>query len=104
MAGFFGFKLVASLLILNPKPEACKVFTTNINSVAQGTANDIVLTSQDHNYYIKKGLKHRLNLDSLNTKVLNKTVTLHLAKTWFGTTEHVAQLAVANDTLYTEFK
>ena len=46
-----------------------------------------------------------LNLDSLNAKVLNKSVTLHLPKLMGGliTSEHIAQLAVVNEVIFTEF-
>jgi len=44
-----------------------------------------------------------LNLDSLKTKVLNKTVTLHLPKLLFGTAEHIAQMALGDEIIFTEF-
>ena len=40
---------------------------------------------------INRRLECGLNLDSLNAKVLNKTVTLHMPKLWLGTSEHIAQ-------------
>ena len=55
-------------------------------------------------YYINRGLEHGLNLDSLNAKVLNKTVTLHLPKLMFGTSKHIAQLAIGDEIIFTEFK
>ena len=47
-----------------------------------------------------------LNLDSLNAKVLNKTVTLHLPKMLGGlvTSEHIAQLKVGEEIIFTEFR
>jgi len=46
-----------------------------------------------------------LNLDSLNAIVLNKTVTLHLPKLLGGlvTSEHIAQLKVGEEIIFTEF-
>ncbi len=62
-------------------------------------------THGDH-YYINKGLEMGLNLDSLNAKVLNKTVTLHLPKLLGSlvTSEHIAQLKVGKEIIFTEFK
>jgi hypothetical protein len=102
--GFFGLYGIMSLTIKNPKPEKCVVQTETIIKVSEGYSYDIVLSDDggDH-YYINRGLKHGLNLDSLNAKVLNKTVTLHLPKLWLGTSEHIAQLAVGDDIIFTEF-
>jgi hypothetical protein len=44
-----------------------------------------------------------VSLDSLNVKVLNKTVTLHLEKLAFGPTKHIAQLAIEDQVIFTEF-
>jgi len=52
---------------------------------------------------INRRLERGLNLDSLNAKVLNKTVTLHVPKLWLGTSEHIAQLAVSDEIIFTEF-
>ncbi len=54
-------------------------------------------------YYFKKGIKHGLNLESLNAKVLNKTVTLHLPKLIFDRSKSIARLAVEDEIIFTEF-
>lgn len=102
--GFFGLVAIMSLTIKDPKPEKCVVETKKIVKITVGSSNDIVLSDDgtDH-YYINRGLEYGLNLDSLNAKVLNKTVTLHLPKLWLGTSEHIAQLAVGDEIIYTEF-
>jgi len=96
-----------SCIIYNPRPEDCQVQTENIIKIKEGSTFDIVLsdTHGDH-YYINRGLEMGLNLDSLNAKVLNKTVTLHLPKLLGGlaTSEHIAQLKVGEDIIFTEFK
>ena len=71
----------------------------------QRTSNDIVFsdTHGDH-YYINRGLERGLNLDSLRAKVLNKKVTLHLPKLMLSTSEHIAQLAIEDAIIYTEFE
>jgi len=99
--------LFTSCVINNPKPEACYIQSETIISITEGTSNDIVFSddSGDH-YYINRGTERGLNLDSLNAKVLNKTVTLHLPKVLGGfvTSEHIAQLAIGDDIIFTEFK
>ncbi len=77
-----------------------------IIKIQEGTSNDIVFSDGDgDHYYINHGLELGLNLEDLNAKVLNKTVTLHLPKLIGGlvTSEHIAQLAVGDDIIYSEF-
>ena len=58
------------------------------------------------NSIIKKsrGLEQGLSLEDLESKILNKRVTLHLAKIIAGTSRHIAQLSVGNEIIYSEFK
>lgn len=98
---------LTSCVVNNPKPEDCKVRTVTINSIKEGSSNDIIFFSNSGDrFYINRGLEQDLNLDSLNAKVLNKTVTLHLAKVLGGmvTSEHISQLAVNEEILFTEFE
>ena len=69
-----------------------------ITKITEGPSYDIVFHDDGTDYfYINRGLEYGLNLDSLNAKVLNKTVTLHLAKIMGGiTSEHISQLVVGN--------
>ena len=105
------FCVVVSLLLLlstriidNPVATDCTIETEKIIKITKGTSNDIVFSdNQGDHYYINRGLERGLNLDSLNVKVLNKTVTLHLPKLWLGTSEYIAQLAVGDDVIFTEF-
>ena len=90
-----------------PEPEECHVQTETIINIKEGTSNDIVFSdSHGDHYYINRGLEMELNLDSLNAKVLNKTVTLHLPKLLgdLVTSEHIAQLKVGEEIIFTEFK
>ena len=95
-----------SCVIHNPTPEECYVQTETIISIKEDSSFDIVFSDMhgDH-YYINRGLEIGLNLDSLNVKVLNKTVTLHLPKLLGGlvTSEHIAQLQVGEEIIFTEF-
>ena len=99
--------LLTSCIVQNPNPEECLVKTETIINIKEGPSYDIVFSDNhgDH-YYINRGLEQGLNLDSLNAKVLNKTVTLHLPKLLGGvaTSEHIAQIAVGDEIIFTEFK
>lgn len=98
--------VIFSCIIHNPKPEDCVVQTIKVINITESGVKDIVFhdTGTDK-YYINRGLELGLNLDSLKTKVLNKTVTLHLAKVLGGavTSEHISQLALGDEIIFTEF-
>lgn len=92
-------------VIYNPKPDNCKVVSAKIIKIREGSTYDIQFkTETEEVYYINRGMEQGLNLDSLNAKVLNKTVTLHLPILAFGPSNHIAQLAVNGEILFTEFK
>ena len=95
---FSGFVVFKSCVITNPQPENCEIVDVTIKKITEGPSYDIVFHDDGTDYfYINRGLEYGLNLDSLNTKVLNKTVTLHLAKIMGGiTSEHISQLVVGN--------
>ena len=95
-----------SCIIQNPKPEECVVKTIKVTKITEGGVKDIVFHDAGTDYYyINRGLEQGLNLDSLKTKVLNKTVTLHLAKVLGGvTSEHISQIAFEDEIIYTEFR
>ncbi|WP_425076689.1 hypothetical protein [Psychroserpens sp. S379A] len=96
---------LTSCIINNPKPEDCVIKTVKIIKITEGGVNDIVFHDDGTDfYYINRGLEKGLNLDTLNAKVLNKTVTLHLAKVLGGiTSEHISQITLDDDIIYTEF-
>ncbi len=103
-SGFTIFLLVKSCSIKNPKPQNCETIRTTILKIAEGSSYDIVLyDAYGDSYYINRGLEQGLNLAHLNTAVLNKTVTLHLPKLLFGTTSHIAQIAIGDEIIFTEF-
>ena len=99
------FLVFKTLVIDNPKPENCVIVQTKITNIMIGSSFDIVFYDNGSDfYYINRGLERGLNLDSLNVKVLNKTVTLHLAKILGGiTSEHISQLTVGDEIIFTEF-
>ena len=98
------FLVFKSCVISNPQPEDCEVIEVTIKKITEESSYDIVFhdTGTDY-YYINRGLEQGLNLETLNAKVLNKTVTLHLPKLLIGTSEHIAQIAIGDDIIFTEF-
>ena len=105
MLSIITFLTLSSCIIKNPKPEDCVIETVKITKITEGSSYDIVFHDDGTDfYYINRGIENGLNLDSLNAKVLNKTVTLHLAKVLGGiTSEHISQMAIGDDIIYTEF-
>ena len=100
------FFLMKSCIIQNLSPEDCAIVNVKITKITEGSSFDIVLKDDGTDfYYINRGLEQGLNLDSLKRKVLNKTVTLHLAKVLGGiTSEHISQLAIGDEIIFTEFE
>lgn len=100
------FLSIKSCIIQNTQPEDCMVVNATIAKITEGSSYDIVFVAAGGDrYYINRGLEQGLNLQDLNASVLNKTVTLHLAKVLGGlaTSEHIAQLAVGDNIIFTEF-
>lgn len=96
--------LFKSCVVNDPKPEECVIETVKIVKITKGSSFDIVFHDDGTDfYYINRGLERGLILDSLNAKVLNKRVTLHLPKLIYGTSEHIAQLAIDDEIIFTEF-
>lgn len=96
--------LVSSCLIQNPKPEDCVTKEITVTAIEEGTSYDIVIKEKgDDFYYINRGLEQGLTIEELEEQIMNKKVNLHLYKFWFGTSEHISQLTVDNNVLFTEF-
>ena len=94
----------SSCIINNTKPEDCTIVTATITKITEGSSYDIVFHDDGTDfYYINRGIELGLNLDSLNAKVLNKSVTLHLPTLVYGTSRHIAQLAIGDAVIFTEF-
>ncbi|REG89651.1 hypothetical protein [Winogradskyella sediminis] len=94
-----------SFVIHNPKSSECKIISSKIIELREGPTFDIQFKGDDgKSFYINRGIESGLNLDTLNAKVLNKTVTLHLPKMIYGPSKHIAQLAVEDQIIYSEFK
>lgn len=98
--------LLQSCIINNPDPEDCVVREIKVVSVSEGGVNDVVFHEPNGDfYYINRGLENSLTLEGVENAVLNKTVTLHLYKFWFGVeSEHISQLEVDGKVMYSEFE
>ena len=93
-----------AFMINDTQPEDCTVVSTKVVKVLEGSSYDIVFrNAHNDGFYINRGLEQGLNLDSLRNNVLNKTVTLHLAKLPIGTSSHISQLEIDGEILFTEF-
>lgn len=100
----FLFFMVNSCLIQNPKPENCEIKEITVSRISEGGTLDIIFPESNGNfYYINRSLEQGLTLEGVGQKVLNKKVTLHLANTMMGTSNHIAQLAVKDEVVFTEF-
>lgn len=98
------FFLLKSCIIQNPQPEDCEIKEITVSQIYEGGVKDIVFAEANGDfYYINRGLEQGLSLADLKQKVLNKKVTLHLAKTMMGTSEHISQLAIESEIIFTEF-
>ena len=96
--------LLKGIIIQNPNPEDCLRKELTVSSIYEGGVKDIVFANANGDfYYINRGLERGLTLAEMEEKVLNKKVTLHLANTLIGTSRHIAQLAVENEVVFTEF-
>ena len=97
--------LFSSCIIQDPKPEDCDVKEIVVTKIYEGGTLDIVFAEENGDfYYINRGLEQGFTLSEMEETVLNKKVTLHLAKVITGTSNHIAQLALEEDVIYTEFK
>ena len=97
--------LCVSCLIQNPTIEDCDVKEITVTKIYEGGDQDIVFAEADGTfYYINRGLEQGYTLTKFREKVLNKNVTLHLASTFIGSSSnHIAQLVVEDEILFTEF-
>ena len=97
--------LLTSCIIQNPKPEDCEIKTIVVHNIYEGGVKDIVFAEASGDfYYINRGLEQGLTLEGMREQVLNKKVTLHLAKVLGGvTSEHISQMALNDEIIFTEF-
>ncbi len=94
-----------SCIIQNPRQENCEQIEITVEEIYEGGIKDIVFSGPDGKFfYINRGLEQGLTLQGMKNKVLNKKVTLHLAKIITGTSSnHIAQMSLGQEVIYTEF-
>lgn len=90
----------------SPSPAECKKITMVVTEVYEGGVKDVAFKDKDGKMaYINRALERGYTLEGLRDKTLHKEITVYLANTITGgSTNHIAQLEVDNDTLFTEFK
>lgn len=99
------FVFLNGCIISNPRPEDCEIKEITVVSISEGGVKDIVLSENNGDfYYINRGLEQGLTLEEMEEKILNKRVTLHLAMVITGTSNHIAQLKVGDEIVFTEFE
>ncbi len=106
----FGIGILLTLqscIIHNPEPEQCDVVEITVSDILEGGGEyDIVFKDAGTDFfYINRGMEQGLTIADLKSKVLNKKATLHLPKVMFGMvqSEHIAQLSVGDEVIYSEF-
>ena len=92
-----------SCIIQNPQPKDCTIIEVTVKSITVGASKDIRFHDDNNNYYINRGLELGINLEFLNAKVLNKTVSLHVPKMLFYTSKHISQITLGKEIIFTEF-
>jgi len=90
--------------IQNPVKSESLVKEIVVDSIYEGGIKDLVFKeSNGEFYYINRGLEQGLTIEGMKEKVLDKKVTLHLAKVMIGKPRHIAQLSLEKEVLFTEF-
>ncbi|WP_380217701.1 hypothetical protein [Jejudonia soesokkakensis] len=93
-----------SCLIQDPKPEECDIIDITVTDIYETSSYDIVFKDGGTDfYYINRGTERGLTVAGLDSIVLGKKVTLHLPRLFYGTSEHIAQLAIGDNIIFTEF-
>ncbi|NER16972.1 hypothetical protein [Spongiivirga citrea] len=82
-----------------------------VTDIYQGSGNDIYfkIKQVERPFYINRGMKLGLYLDSLNNTVLNKRVILHSIKRWTplttdGIHPHISKLVVDDKVIFNEIE
>jgi len=97
--------VLQSCIIQNSKQENCEQIEIKLEEVYEGGIKDIVFSDPEGKFfYINRGLEQGLTLQRMKKKVLNKKVTLHLAKIITRTSSnHIAQMSLEKEAIYAEF-
>ena len=98
--------LLQGCVIQHPEKADCISKEIKVTNVSEGGEKDLVLHEANGDfYYINRGLENGFTIEGAKAAILNKTVTLHLYKFWFGIeSEHISQLEVDGTVLYSEFE
>ena len=82
-----------------------------VTKVEEGSGFDIVISLENdsHYYYINRGLQLGLTIEELQSKLLNKKVTLYSIHRWTiftrdGNMGHVSKLILGDQVIFNEIK
>lgn len=90
--------------IQNPTKSESITKEIIVDSIYEAGDKDLVFKeSNGEFYYINRGLQQGCTIKDMNEKVLDKKVTLHLAKVLLGKPRHIAQLSLEKEVIFTEF-
>ena len=97
--------MLQSCIIQNSKQENCEHIEIAIREIHKVGIKDIVFSNPDGAAFLmKRGLERGRTLQGMKNKVLNKNVTLHLAKIITRTSSnHIAQMSLEKEVIYVEF-
>lgn len=100
-SGFF----LKGMIISNTTKEDCEVMNFYVTNIEASDSKDIFFTSgQGKSYYINRGTERGLSAERLLSKVLHKHVEVYLANIITGTSNHICQLSLGEQVLFTEFE
>ncbi|MGB1308185.1 MAG: hypothetical protein ACPG6B_04695 [Oceanihabitans sp.] len=91
---------------LNTSKEASTEITGIVDSLYEGGIKDLVIKLENDNkiYYINRALENGFNLEDINNILLEKEVTIWLAKSRSDRSFHIMQLQQQDSIYYTEWQ
>ena len=95
--------------VRNVQPDDVMKIEGVVTDIQEGPGFDIVITikNDEHYYYINRGLQHRLTINQLQSKILNKKVTLYSIERWTIFTRdknmgHISKLLIDDEVIFNE--
>lgn len=95
--------------VRNVQPDDVMKIEGVVTDIQEGPGFDIVITikNDEHYYYINRGLQHHLTINQLQSKVLNKKVTLYTIERWTIFTRdknmgHISKLMIDDEVIFNE--
>ena len=97
--------LLKGMTIINPKMKNCTKQSMYVTKIEASSSMDIFLSgSNGKSYYINRGIERGLTVKELSQKVLHKEISVYLPKLLTGISNHISQLSIGDEILFTEFE